>query len=167
MLACENAVLLTLVRPLMQGKPLPLASVASLASKVLLEQSQEAAAVGERMVKAAQHEHSTIVEDVKQRSDALATEQKMAMLASKDETDGQDAKAKAQKASKAARTAEEARNEHRKKSQTAAAEAIEADKLSAKDDYEAKSLEADAVSAARDAEENLEHERKSAREMSE
>ena len=152
------------------GEPqarLPLASVASLASKVLLEQSQEAAAAGQRMVLAASHAHSTVLQDAEHRTKAMGMQQKMDALASKDAVEGDSAQKKAKQASEAAEAAEEARNAHTRKAKTAEAEALHADKESAQDNLEARELERDAVKAAREAEENKEGIEHSAHEISE
>ena len=60
----------------------------SLAAKVLLEQSQEAAMAGQRMVLAASHAHTTVLGDAKHREHALVTARQMDELAAKDEVQG-------------------------------------------------------------------------------
>jgi hypothetical protein len=67
---------------------MPLASTASLASKVLLERSQEAAMVASRMVVAAEHIHKSVADDAARRNDALATEKEMHHLAQGDDAEG-------------------------------------------------------------------------------
>jgi len=89
-----------LQQPLLQQQmPLPLVSVASLASKVLLEQSQEAAAAGQHMVLAASRAQKRVQQDAEHRTKALAMQQKMDALSSKDAVEGDSAQDKAKQAS--------------------------------------------------------------------
>jgi hypothetical protein len=129
---------------LQQGAPMPLASVAALASKVLLEQSQEAAAAGQRMVLAADKAHTTVLTDAKHRKSSLATEKQMEALASKDEAEGAAARKKAAKADKDMHAAEEARAGHVRKAESALSSAVAADQESASKKEEARVLAADA-----------------------
>ena len=137
---------------LQQEAPMPLASVAALASKVLLEQSQEAAAAGQRMVLGADRAHTTVLTDAKHRKSAIATEQQMHRIASKDEAERAAAEKQAATAKKAMLAAEEARAGHAHKAEDALSAAVGADQQSADDKQKAKELEADAVEEARQAE---------------
>ena len=107
-----------------------LVSTAALASKVLLERSQELAMAGQRDVLAAHHARLAIEDDVRQRKTALAVEEKMNTLASKDVTQSDEAGEKGEEAERALKTARDAQAAHERQAQAAAAMAAKASAVS-------------------------------------
>ena len=115
---------------LAQREGIRLASTAALASKVLLERSQELAMAGQRDVIAAHHARLAIEDDVRQRNTALAVEERMDTLASKDVTESDEAGEKGEEADRALKAARDTQAAHERQAQAAAAMAAKASAVS-------------------------------------
>ena len=85
---------------------------------------------GQRDVLAAHHARLAIEDDVRQRKTALAVEEKMNTLASKDVTQSDEAGEKGEEAERALKTARDAQAAHERQAQAAAAMAAKASAVS-------------------------------------